>query len=87
MASIDDLSIYDDSDDRYISTNSIEDIWYGNQIHPELNTRDDRLKIRDCIKQTKSGWKGSELSANSMGKGLHKLFKTVVNELNNTLHI
>ena len=42
------------------------------------------MKIRDCIQQ-KNEWKGAELSAMSMGKFLHKVFKTIVNELNNTL--
>ena len=74
-------------DDGYIITNSIKDIWYVNQIHLELNKRYYRLKIRDCIKQTQSGWKGAELSANIMRKVLHKLFKSVVNELNNTFPI
>ena len=33
------------------------------------------------IKQTQNGWKGVELSENSKGKVLHKVFKYVVNEI------
>ena len=43
------------------------------------------MKIRDRIRQAKSECKGAEISAKSMGKGLHKVFKVVVNELNNSL--
>ena len=65
--------------------NYIEDIWVGSKINPEINTRYARFKIHDHIRQTKNQWKRTELSENSMGKGLHKLFKDVVNELNNAL--
>ena len=30
-------------------------------------------------------WKGAELAAKRLGKGLHKVFKVIVNELNNAL--
>ena len=59
--------------------NDIKDIQDGSQIHPEINARYDRLKIRDRIKQTQIERKWAELSAKSMGKVLHKLFKAVVN--------
>ena len=52
LASIDYSSTDNDYDDGSISTNYLEDIRGGSQIHPELNTRYSRLKIRDCIKQT-----------------------------------
>ena len=85
MDSIDELSTYDNSDDGYISTNSLEDTWDGSQINPELNARDAIINICDHIKQTKNEWKVAELSENRMGKGLHKFFKAVVNELKNVL--
>ena len=83
MDSIDESSTYDESDEVYISTKSIEDIRDISQIHPDVNTRDAKLKIRDHIFQTQSEWKIAEISVKSMGKCLHKLFKAVVNELNN----
>ena len=36
-ASIDESYIYNDSDGGSISTDALKDIWYGSQIHPELN--------------------------------------------------
>ena len=51
----------DDFDDGYISTNSLEDIWYGKYVHTDINARYDRLKICDCIIKTKSKCKGLEI--------------------------
>ena len=45
LASIDESSSYDDSDEGYISMNSLEDIPDGNYVHPDINARDDRFKI------------------------------------------
>ena len=84
---IDELSTDDESDDKYISTNSLKEIWRGNYVHPEINARYARLKIRDRIRQTQSEWKGEELSSKSMGKGSNKLFKAVINEINITFPI
>ena len=39
--------------------NALKDICGGSQIHPELNARYARLKIRDHIKQAKNKWKGA----------------------------
>ena len=50
LASIDESSTYYESDDLSISTNTLKDIWDRIQIHPELNARDARFKIHDCIK-------------------------------------
>ena len=50
LASIDESSTYDDSDDGSICTNNLECIWYGNHLHPYINARDSRLKILDNIK-------------------------------------
>ena len=68
MSSINHLSTDDDSDERSISKNTLEDIWDGSQMHTEINTRDARLKTRYCIQKTKNQWRGAELSAKSMGK-------------------
>ena len=55
----------------------MEYIQYGRQIHPNINARYARCKICEHIKKTKSEWKESEISANTMGKGLHKSYKAV----------
>ena len=67
-ASIDELSIDDDYDDRYVSTNSLKDIQDRIYIHQDINTRDAMLKIINCIRQMQSEWKGSELSARVWSK-------------------
>ena len=41
-ASIDYSSTDDDSDDIYIINNSLDNIWYGSQIHPYMNARDSK---------------------------------------------
>ena len=84
LYSIEELSTEDDSNDGSISTNALEEIWGGSQINPGINARDARLKIRYCIKQMQSEWKGSKLSLESIFKVLNKVFKAVVNELKNS---
>ena len=59
----------------------LEDISDSNQSHPSINRREARYKIRNIIKQGQLEWKGALLSTLNMGKGLHKLFKAVVNEI------
>ena len=59
LSSIYESSTDDDSDDRSISTNALENLQDGSQIHPKINARDDRLKICDHIRQTKHKWKGA----------------------------
>ena len=39
--------------------------------------------MRDRIRKTQNECKGAELSSKSMEKGLHKVFKAALNELNN----
>ena len=58
LASIDYSYTDDYSNNGYIITNSPKDIQDGNYVHPKINTRDDRLKIRELIKQAQSEWKG-----------------------------
>ena len=52
-APIDESSTYDDSDAGSISTNALNCIRDGSKIHPDINTRDVRLKTRYHIKQIK----------------------------------
>ena len=69
------------SDDDHISTETLHDIRDGNQTHPNIDKREARYKIRDCIKQKKSEWKGALRDTHKMGKGLHKVFRTIVLEI------
>ena len=67
----------DESDHDLISTEQLEDICDRSQTHPNVNIREARYKIRDCIRQRKQEWKGALTSTQSMGKGFYKVFKTV----------
>ena len=62
LASIDESSTDDDIDDVYITTNTLEEIQYGNHVHQDINTRDARLKVCDRIKQAQSDWKGENIN-------------------------
>ena len=53
--------------DGLISTEKLYDIRDGNQTHPNINKREARLKIRDCIKQNKLQWKGALRATHKMG--------------------
>ena len=74
------LSGYE-SYDEPMSTYMLEYICDRSQSHPLINRRKARYKICDSLKQWKSEWKGVLLSTQNMSKGLHKVFKTVVNEI------
>ena len=69
------------SDHDLISTEMLEDIRDGSQTQPNVNRREASYKIRDRIRQRKSEWKGALKATRSMGKGLHKLFSTIVKEI------
>ena len=69
------------SDHDLISTERLHDIREGNQTHPTVNKREARCKIRDRIQQRKSEWKGALIATHNMGKGLHKVFSTIVKEI------
>ena len=68
----------DDSDHDIIPTEMLEDIRDRSQTCPNIYRREARHKICDCIKQRQSEWKGALKATRSMGKGLHKVFSTVV---------
>ena len=59
----------------------LQDIRDGNQTHPNIDKREARLKIRDRIKQKKLEWKGELRATHKMGKGLHRVFSTIVSEI------
>ena len=62
-----------------------EDIHDGSQTHPNVNRRESRYKIHDCIRQRQSEWKGALKAMRSIGKGLHKVFSMVVKEISQEL--
>ena len=59
MSSTNESSTEYESDDGSISTNNPEEIRDVSKIHPEINARDAKSKIRERIKQTLNKWKGS----------------------------
>ena len=61
----------DESDDKPMSMETVEDICGGSKSHPNVNGREARYKIRDRIKPRPSEWKGALKSTWNMGKGLH----------------
>ena len=71
----------DESDHDLISTEMLEEIPDGSQTHPNVNRREVRYKIRDHFMQRQSERKGALKATRSMGKGLHKVFITVVKEI------
>ena len=75
---MDAINYGDESDHDLITTEMLEDIRDGSQTHPNVNKREARYKIRDRVRQRKSEWKGVLKAMQSMGKGLHKVFSTVV---------
>ena len=75
----------DESYHNLISTEMLEDIREKIQTHPNVNRREARYKIRDCIKQRQSYWKGVLKDTRSMGKCLHKVFSAIVKEISQEL--
>ena len=71
----------DDSEHDLISTEMLEDICDRSKSHPNVNRIEDRYKIRDCIKQRQLEWKGALKATQNMGKVLHKVFKTAVEDI------
>ena len=63
----------------------LEDNCEGIQCRPSVNRREARYKIRDCINQRQSEWKGALKDTQNMGNFLHKLFKTVLQDISQDL--
>ena len=78
---MDEMDYGNETDDEPMSTQMLEDICDGIQSHPNVNMRDARYKIRDCIKQRQSVRKGALKTTQNMVKGLHKVCKNVVKEI------
>ena len=64
-----------------MSKDMLEYIRDISQYHLSINKRDSCYKICDRIKQGGEEWKGALFSMRNMVKGLHHLFKVVVNEI------
>ena len=79
------MDYVDESDHDLISMEMLEDIRDGSQTHPNFNRRETCYKIRDRIKQRQSERKGKFKATQRMGKGLHKVFKTVVKNITQEL--
>ena len=75
------MSSGNESDAKPMSTDILGDLRGGNQYHLIINRREACYKIRDHIKLGQAEWKGELLSMRNMGKSLHKLFKSVVNDI------
>ena len=59
----------------------LENICDVSQSHPNVNRREARYKILDSILKRQSEWKGALKAMRNMGKGSHKVFKTVVKKI------
>ena len=82
---MDNLDSSDESDHDLISTEMLQDIRDRSQTHPNVNKREARYKICDCVRQRQLEWKGALKATRIMGKGLHKVFSTVVKEISQEL--
>ena len=69
----------DESEDEPMSMEMLEDIHDGSHSQPIINRREALHKIHGHIKLRQSEWKGDLKYMRSMGLGLHKVFKIVVN--------
>ena len=81
------LNSVDESYCEPMSMNMLEEICDGSQSHPNVKRRDARYKIRDCVKQKQSEWKEALKATRNMGKGLHKVFRTVVKRFLKISHL
>ena len=81
------MSSGDESDVEPMSTYMLEDIRDGGQSCLIINNRQAHYNIHDCLKKRQAEWKGALLSTQNMGKGLHKVFNAVINEISKTLPI
>ena len=70
-----------ESDAEPMSTQMLEDIHDSSQSHQSIYRREALYKIFYRIKQSQEECKGAIFSTRNMVKGLHKVFKTIVNEI------
>ena len=79
------MNFGDESDHDLVSTEMLEDIFDRSHTHPNVNRIEACYKIRYHIRQRQSEWKGALKSTPNIGKGLHKVFKTVVKYISQEL--
>ena len=72
-------------DDDLISTETLHDIHDVNQNHPSIEKREARIAICYRIKQKKSQWKGALRATHKMGKGLNRVFSTIISKISQKL--
>ena len=82
---MDAMDSVNESCDEPMSTDMLEEICDGSKSYPRVNMRDTRYKILDFIRQIQSEWKGALKATQNMGKGSHKVFKTVVKDISQDL--
>ena len=71
--------------DNLKSTETLHDILDGNQTHPSIDKREARMSICDRIKQKKLQRKGALRATHKMGKGIHRVFSTIVSKISQEL--
>ena len=81
------MSSGDEYDDKLVSTEILENIRDVSQSHTSVHRIESRHKIRGHIRQSNAESKRALLSTQNMGKGLHKMFKSVVSEISLVLRI
>ena len=79
------LDSNEQSDHDRISTEILEGIRDRSQTHPNVNKREARYKIRYLVRHKELQWKGALKATQSMGKGLQKVFSTIVKEISQEL--
>ena len=63
----------------------LQNICDGSQTHLNVNKREARYEVRDRIRRKESEWKGALKATRNKGKGLHKVFSTIVKEISQEL--
>ena len=63
----------------------LEDIHDGSQTQLNINKIEARYKMRGFVRQRQLEWKVALKATRNMGKGLHKVFSTVVKEISQEL--
>ena len=75
----------DESDHDLISTEMLQEICDRSQTHLNINRRESCYKIRGRISRRQSERKEVLKAMKIMGKGLHKVFSTVVKDISQEL--